>query len=383
MAASLAATPATADLGDIAVHGFIGQGYLNSSHNNYLMRSEEGSMQFNEFGLNFSTDLSDEMRFGLQLFSYDMGEVGNNEISIDWAYLDYALDERFGLRMGRIKQPNGLHNETVDVDAVRPYILLPSSVYDLTFRDVSVALNGVGAYGHFDLREAGGLSYQILYGSNNLSSDGGVTRVINDVGLFTLTSFDIAAVVTGSLAWSTPLNGLRFSATATQSDWEGAGPTTPALVGLGYPPTISMHCDDYMKWVGSAEYLRGPLSLTGEYSRLTGDIVMPEIDALEKFNAEGWYAQAAWRFTDWLEGSAYRSERYPDADDKSGKTFAVDHQAYLKAWVVSARFDVTPNLLVKVENHFVKGTDSLLKMDNLDGTTEDWSIFAIKSSLSF
>jgi len=40
---------------DVAIHGFISQGYLKSDHNDFLAETEKGSFQFNEMGLNFST----------------------------------------------------------------------------------------------------------------------------------------------------------------------------------------------------------------------------------------------------------------------------------------------------------------------------------------
>lgn len=379
----LLTTTVHADMGDIDVHGFVGQGYMQSTDNNYLVESEDGSMQFSEIGINFAADLSDDMRVGLQLFSYDLGRVGNNEILIDWAYVDYALDERLGFRLGRIKQPSGLHNETIDIDAVRPYALLPSSVYEITFRDVTVAANGVGAYGYFDLQEGGGLDYQLVYGTNNLSRDSGVARVINDGGSFTMDSFDIPSAVAGGLVWSTPVDGLRLSGTWSRTEWTAAGPTDPALVAFGAAPRTTMTSDNYTSTIGSAEYVRGPFSATGEYMLLDGDYEILEFGVTSEFNSAGWYAQTAWRFNDWLEGSVYRSERYPDKDDKSGKNLAIAHDAFLKDWAISARFDVTSNLLVKVENHFMQGSASLLGMDNPDGTEEDWSMFVVKSSLSF
>ena len=40
----LAAAPAAAQLADLYVRGFVSQGYLNSSHNNYLVpNSRDGS----------------------------------------------------------------------------------------------------------------------------------------------------------------------------------------------------------------------------------------------------------------------------------------------------------------------------------------------------
>ena len=91
------------DMEDLEIHGFASTGYLRSTQNNYLLLSKEGSFEFNEAGLNVASSLTDNFRVGMQLFSRDQGEVGNNEVSVDWAFLDYQRNEAFGIRVGRIK----------------------------------------------------------------------------------------------------------------------------------------------------------------------------------------------------------------------------------------------------------------------------------------
>ena len=47
------------DFNGINIHGFISQGYLKSSDNNYQGNTEDGTFEFNEIGLTFSTELTD------------------------------------------------------------------------------------------------------------------------------------------------------------------------------------------------------------------------------------------------------------------------------------------------------------------------------------
>jgi len=42
------------ELGQLQVHGFISQGFLYTSDNNYLANSSRGSFEFTELGLNFT-----------------------------------------------------------------------------------------------------------------------------------------------------------------------------------------------------------------------------------------------------------------------------------------------------------------------------------------
>src|SRR5262245_34093993 len=58
----------------LELHGFVSQGYLLSSGNNYLAETtERGSLEFSEVGLNFTAQLTDDLRAGVQLFAHDLG----------------------------------------------------------------------------------------------------------------------------------------------------------------------------------------------------------------------------------------------------------------------------------------------------------------------
>jgi len=72
----------------IDVHGFLSQGFLQSDRNNFYAKTKAGTFQFNEFGINFATELTDRLRTGLQLLSRDLGNIGNNKVDIDWAYAE-------------------------------------------------------------------------------------------------------------------------------------------------------------------------------------------------------------------------------------------------------------------------------------------------------
>ncbi|RLC03008.1 MAG: hypothetical protein DRI57_29555, partial [Deltaproteobacteria bacterium] len=119
----------------IDIHGFVSQGFLKTDQNNYLGDTEDGTFQFNEMGINFSTKLPKRLRIGLQFFSRDLGQEGNNDIVLDWAYADYRWKEWLGFRIGKIKVVYGLYNETRDMDMLRASVMLPQSVYTELWRD--------------------------------------------------------------------------------------------------------------------------------------------------------------------------------------------------------------------------------------------------------
>ena len=72
----------------LQIHGFISQGFMMSNENNFLGQTKDGTFEFNEFGINFSTELTNELRVGMQIFARDLGYLGNEELTVDWAYGD-------------------------------------------------------------------------------------------------------------------------------------------------------------------------------------------------------------------------------------------------------------------------------------------------------
>src|SRR5437588_62671 len=83
-AAALELGPSESPL-SVEVHGFISQGVLRTTANNYLARSDSGigSFEFTEIGINFTKSLTDRLRFGLQLFSRDLGPAGDYTAKAD------------------------------------------------------------------------------------------------------------------------------------------------------------------------------------------------------------------------------------------------------------------------------------------------------------
>src|SRR5215510_6970108 len=173
MGLSGAARTAAADsepalsLSKLETHGFVSQGYIRTTDNNYLARSasSHGSFEFTEMGINFTQPLGEHLRAGIQLFARDLGPLGNYDIKADWFYLDYRWTDALGLRAGRIKIPFGLYNEVNDIDSARVPILLPQSLYPIVNRNLLLAQTGAELYGYLGMDIAGGLEYRFYGGT--------------------------------------------------------------------------------------------------------------------------------------------------------------------------------------------------------------------------
>jgi len=70
---------AAGGIDDVEIHGFVSQGYISTTENNFIEDSKDGSLEFNELGINFGKRLTSKLHIGMQLFARDFGEIGNNK----------------------------------------------------------------------------------------------------------------------------------------------------------------------------------------------------------------------------------------------------------------------------------------------------------------
>ncbi|MBA3493883.1 MAG: hypothetical protein H0T87_07170, partial [Gammaproteobacteria bacterium] len=116
------------------VHGFLSQGYILTTNNNFFGSSERGgSLDFTEIGVNASWTPLPRLQFAAQGLFRRAGAGHDSDFELDFGLMDYAVvstaDRQLGFRLGRIKNPLGLYNDTRDVAFTRPSILLPESIY--------------------------------------------------------------------------------------------------------------------------------------------------------------------------------------------------------------------------------------------------------------
>ena len=60
----------------IQVHGFASQGFVYTDENNWLtMLSNQGRRAFPDFGVNVSTQITDKLRIGAQVYDRNLGNL--------------------------------------------------------------------------------------------------------------------------------------------------------------------------------------------------------------------------------------------------------------------------------------------------------------------
>ncbi len=369
------------EAGGVDIHGFISQGFIVSEDYEYLTHnSKKGSFEYNEIGINFSKDLTDRLRLGIQLFSRDLGDVGNNTISIDWAYGDYRVKDWLGIRVGRIKLPMGLYNETRDIDMLRTNVVMPQSIYGDLLRDSVIAANGVGVYGNIDLSRLGSLEYQLVAGSMNIDNENGFEKYFNSrsKGMFFIDgTSDSDIAYAGGIRWNTPLEGLSLGASAFSNTVD-----SPVLIGGALKGENS---SDNFVYTVSAEYLWGNLTVAAEYQQFEIEYTLTSPMGLKEGvgTSEGYYLSASYRFNDLFSLGGYYSVLYPYDEDKSGDTFAFASDAWEKDLALSVRFDINDYAVLKVEGHHVDGTARVNAMDNPIRNKDEFCYGVAKVTVSF
>ena len=369
-------SPATAE--NVNIHGFISQGYLKTNQNNYLAETDDGSFQFNEMGINFTTFVSADLKVGCQFFARDLGDVGNDEISVNWAFAEYTYRNWLGLRAGILKFSMGFYNDIRDFDSLRTPIFLPPSVYDEWLRDGLNNVKGIELFGSLRFGPLGILKYQFQTGIGSVPPNSGTEKFLTEVGPKHLESLSLLEPENSydvRLIWKTPVDGLRFGASYDHSGahYEGKAPGSD----------ISIDVKKTDLFIFSAEYIYRNLKIVAENYWNISDIhteitfngtLLPPINSSVDVK-DVYYVSMGYQFADWVEASYYYSRSL--GTDESIKEFNE-----LKDHCISLRFNINYYWIAKLETHIMDGKYGVWPDD--DGHTyNEWLLFAAKVSYSF
>jgi hypothetical protein len=331
---------------NLQVHGYATQGFIYSNQNSWnTTDSENGSASWTDAVVNLSLQPEPKLRIGVQARFYLMGDFGN-QIILDWAQLDYKVNDHLGFRVGDVKTPMGLLNETQDIDPANLWVLLPQSVYPIASRNSILDHFGGVAYGAVALGERfGKLEYRAFGGERELGGDDGYFQGLRDSG-FTLPNGLSGPVFGGTLRWNAPIPGLMLGVSELISSTSGeidAG----AAVGTVTAPRFK---SPYF----FARYEHARLMVAGEYNRLP-DTPMIQFPGAPPFYASldqrNFYVMTSYKATAKLTGGVYYSS---SIDRKAAFTSA----RYEKDWVIAARYDFSPFLYAKAEQHLIRGTET-------------------------
>ena len=356
------------DLSGIEIHGFATQGLLYSTHNNYLTtESSSGSLQWTQGAISVTDSVTDNLRVGIQLRMYQLGQLGGPNIQVDWALGDYRINDMFGIRAGKVKTVYALFNDSQDLDSVFLWSFLPECSYPVDNESFYLSHLGGDVYGTVPLgKRAGKLRYDGYIGEVYLDLNGGYAKQASDEGI-NFTSAPSGKTYGGDLRWQ-PVSGLTVGASAFVEGLDGSAPGATLHVA---PFTV----------VGEyAQFVKGKWYFGGEHDRAPFDDVFttPEGVLRLPIDARSWFAMTSYRLSRKLQVGTYYGHFVNEALDTSLPS------NYLKDWALSSRYDFNSYFYAKLEDHFMHGYGlGFYDSTNPGGYKPNSNILAAKVGFSF
>ena len=369
---------------NVQIGGFFSQGYVKSDQNNYPMTAKDGTDEFREMAVNATTTVGAHFRLGAQVFAQRFGPYGDDKVLLDWAVADYNFSQAFGVRVGRVKLPKSLYSDVIDLDVVRPFVFLPSSLYSPILRDFSSSFDGAMVYGNLAVGQ-GSFDYKVFYGDIPMKPDQGAADFFNQTSVFKfpagVTKLGMDYVTGSSLYYTTPIAGLRFGVSYMYfRHIQGAGTFAHA------PVPITTIGDRYEYKTVSAEYITGSWTFAAEFQRNTDvfrSLTPISPPMVTPSAVDGWYVSVARRLNRSFEvGTYYSFQKSPTVASTLPKARRQSSDI-----AISLRYDVSDHLLFKIEGNYFDGQMGMIntpRMPNPLASRKDTTTFwSAKTTLSF
>jgi hypothetical protein len=225
--ASFPAGAVEVEEGKLSINGFGSWAYGTSTHgNSYDLAQPRGHFDDGDFALSLSARLSEKAVAAAQVHI-----EGDGTVEIDFVFGEWRFSDLARLRVGLVPHAFGIFGEVPRVGTLRPFFLLPASIYgatDLT----SFAVRGANLSGSLP-SGAWRVSYDLYGGAIALASANVIDKLtdpgsVTPGGVLVVSLEENKNVLGGRLILNTPVDGLDVRISAYGSPQHG--PTTPRLV---------------------------------------------------------------------------------------------------------------------------------------------------------
>lgn len=290
------------DYDNLAIHGFLSQGYIKTTSNNYLGETTSGSFDFTEASLNLHYRPLNRVHFSTQMLHRNVGE-SETFVSFDYAFVGINLftSENFeaNYMYGRTKIPWGLFHDSRDAPFSHLGILLDQAMYNEHYRTGILSLDG----SKIDLKlltNIGEFKFEWSYPHDIPASNGGnIENPPDTPGVFESPYVEFDPIQAARLSYISPNNSI-----STAVSWIGSNRNYLE----GYLPTYlatQKNNNAQHHWAFSINYQAFRWQLCYETFKsiynidllLTYDAQIPDFSLNTKTIDKGYYLQASYQYS--------------------------------------------------------------------------------------
>ena len=315
---------------EVQIHGYGYQDFVKTNRNEF-MGAREGMWDNVSMSLLFTAPVTDNTTVWAKIFSFE------ENVSMEWVYVDQKLAENLDARVGQMKMPLGIFNLVRDNKFVQLSETIPS-MYSEFVDVVFETFRGV----EFEYGER--LNLNIFGGAPEQEEEEAEASQQVDTAAGTVTTFTHELAVKNlsgaRLAWKTPFDGLTLLVSGCmfheQVDTIG---TTIDVLTPAVTQTEETSEGREKLWVASVDYSNHGIDLKAEYARKKG--------ADEKIIS--YYGQLGYTLFDVLTPYARFDYITTNIYEKSVPS------NYQKDWTAGISYKINEYLKVKAEGHYIKG----------------------------
>lgn len=369
------------------MHGFIAQGYVQTSANHFYGNSESGgSLDFREVGINASWRMQPNLQLRAQLLSRLAGETSDGSPHLDYAVADYRIisnkDSDIGVRVGRFKNPLGFYNDTRDVAFTRSGILLPQSIYFDRTRNLALSSDGMEIYS-LSRTDWGNFEWQFGIGLPDVNDQ---DTELSLLGADRAGRMKDKTSYISRLLYESDAGNMRLGLTATELNMDyRAGSLDPSGSGpIKFNPYILSLQYNTEQWSFTAEYALRKLRFA--------DAIVYIPSPLKSIEGESYYLQASYRYSTRLESFLRYDSTFIDKRDRDGQLLQTlsagtrpAHGRFAQDWTLGLRWDPHRDWMLRFEHHWIDGTAWLSQQDNPNPvlTQRRWRLLSVLVSYRF
>jgi hypothetical protein len=369
----LAPAPSTAATDTLTIRGFGNWAYGVTDGNHYINGSDDGDYNHGDAAISFIASPAANTTIFIQT-AIEIEEETTTKL--DFGFAEYAFSNAFKFRGGFVQQPFGIYTDIFSVGTLRPFSSLPQGIYGEGAGIVAESLAGAGLRGDFFSEGGWGVSYDLYFGSIDLTSghpwealheeeeEEGAAHDEEEEDAHshaTLESHVLTDMFGGRLVVETPVEGLSVGASAYTGDVSHDEHDDHEASAGGSSVTYGLQ----------AEYDNGTFVLRTEYVRQDVENEM-EVDAAYVEASYMIYRglQAAVRY-DWSDTSL-------DEGDVDEAPSVLEHED----WGIGLNYWFNPNFVVKCSYHIVTG-NRFAESEGEGGLEDETTLFSTGVALSF